>query len=628
MTHLEVMAWSIQPSARRRLLRLVPARAGAITAAQRCTKWTVAEPRRLPSKPTLPTQPLEADAGGSWGSHLRGLGHNNYLGKILNARVYETARETPLQHAPSLSSQLSNRILLKREDMQPVFSFKIRGAYNKIAQLSPEQLRAGVVACSAGNHAQGVALSATALNTDAVIVMPSGTPSIKVEAVRKLDGNVKLHGNTYDEAQAEAMRLVETEGRTLIHPFDDPLVIAGQGTIGMEILKQTTGQQLDAIFVCCGGGGMLAGIAAYVKRVRPGVMVIGVEAEDAAGMTASIRAGKRVSLESVGIFADGAAVKTVGEETFRICNELVDEMVTVTTDEICAAIKDGFMDTRCVLEPAGALAIAGVKRWVALTNARKQTYVAIASGANMDFDRLRFVSERADSSETMLSVLIPERPGAFINLISHIYPRNVTEFSYRYDERALRSARATSATIYLSFQAKGATAEARLADAERVVAAMRADDLEVSGRGHHLLNRSAPRALSPRPQPSRSPSPRPLQVTDLRENELAKAHLRHLGGGRAAVPNERLLRFEFPERPGALWHFLESLRGDSPEGAKWNVSLFQYRNHGADIGRVLTGMQVADEQMPELEAFLDKLGYTYVMEGENTVAQQFLASGG
>ena len=390
--------------------------------------------------------PLD-ESSASWGNNLRGLGHNNYLGKILNARVYEVAKETPLQYAPSLSTELGNAVYLKREDLQPIFSFKIRGAYNKIAQLSREQLKAGIVACSAGNHAQGVALSASIIGVDAVIVMPTGTPSIKVDAVRKLKGNVRLHGATYDEAAAEAHRLVQQEGRTLIHPFDDPYVIAGQGTIGMEVLKQMTGKKLDAVFVCCGGGGMLAGIAAYVKRVRPGVMVIGVEAEDAAGMTASIRAGRLTSLESVGMFADGAAVKTVGQETFRICNELVDDMVTVSTDEICAAIKDGFMDTRCVLEPAGALAIAGVKKWVGLTNLRDQTFVAIASGANMDFDRLRFVSERADASETMLSVRIPERPGAFRALIGHVFPRNVTEFSYRLGDPQ-------NASVYLSFQVR------------------------------------------------------------------------------------------------------------------------------------------------------------------------------
>ena len=519
------------------------------------------------------------ESSGSWGSNVRGLGHNNYLGKILNARVYEVANETPLQPAPLLSAQLNNNVLLKREDQQPVFSFKIRGAYNKIAQLSKEQQQAGVVACSAGNHAQGVALSAVHLGIDAVIIMPTGTPNIKVDAVRKLRGNVRLHGSTYDEAQAEAMRLVDVEGRTLIHPFDDPLVIAGQGTIAMEILKQTTGKPLHAVFVCCGGGGMLAGIAAYIKRVRPGVMVIGVEAEDAAGMTTSLRNGKRTALDTVGLFADGAAVRLVGQETFRVCNELVDDMVTVTTDEICAAIKDGFMETRCVLEPAGALAIAGMKRWVASTNVRDQTFVGIASGANMDFDRLRFVSERADSSETMLSVLIPEIPGAFRNLISHIEPRNVTEFSYRMGSP-------DKAAIYLSYQAKGMNAETRLADTAGVLTSLRQAKFVVS---------------------------------DLRDNEMAKAHLRHLGGGRAGVPNERLIRFEFPERPGALSHFLDALNA-----VGWNVSLFQYRNHGADIGRVLVGVQVPPEQPDRFTEFLDKVGYEYELEDDNELRKHFL----
>ena len=405
--------------------------------------------RRLSSTSSLhgaDKLPLEADTNTSWGGNLRGLGHNNYLGKILNARVYEVAVETPLQPAPTLSAKLGNTVLLKREDLQPVFSFKIRGAHNKIASLSREQVARGIVACSAGNHAQGVSLSASTLGIDAVIVMPTATPAIKVDGVRKFGGTVVLHGNNYDEAQAEAMRRVESEGRTLIHPFDDPLVIAGQGTIGLEVLKQMNGKPLDAIFVCCGGGGMLAGIAAYVKRVRPQVMIIGVEAADGAGMTASLKAGVRTSLETVGTFADGAAVQTIGAETFRICNELVDEMVTVSNDEICAAIKDGFTETRCVLEPAGALAIAGIKKWVASSNVRDMTYVVIASGANMDFDRLRFVSERADASETLMSVEIPEKAGSFRRFISHIEPRNISEFSYRYGDDA-------RASILASFQA-------------------------------------------------------------------------------------------------------------------------------------------------------------------------------
>ena len=520
--------------------------------------------------------PLEADTNPGFGANVRGLGHNNYLGKILNARVYDLARETPLQHAANLSAQLQNRVLLKREDMQPVFSFKIRGAYNKIAQLSREQLAAGIVACSAGNHAQGVALSAVHLGIDAVIIMPTATPAIKVNAVRKLGGNVVLHGSNYDEAAAEAMRRVAQEGRTLIHPFDDPLVIAGQGTIAMEILRQTTGKPLHAIFVCCGGGGMLAGIAAYVKRVRPGVLVIGVEAEDAAGMTASIKAGKLTTLDQVGIFADGAAVRTVGTETFRICNELVDDMVTVSNDEICAAIKDGFMDTRSILEPAGALAIAGTKKWVAQSNVKDNTYVALASGANMDFDRLRFVSERADLSETLVSVEIPERPGAFRAMMNIVEPRNVTEFSYRYCDRK------TAASVMMSFQAKGP------GDAQSVINALAADG---------------------------------CATRDLSGNELAKAHARHLVGGRSKtgeVENELLYRFEFPERPGALSQFLDTLNHG------WNVSLFHYRNHGADIGRVLVGVQVPPDEVPQHRAFLDRLGYVYHPETENPVYQQFM----
>ena len=535
--------------------------------------------RRLSSTSSLhgaDKLPLEADTNNSWGGNLRGLGHNNYLGKILNARVYEVAVETPLQPAPTLSAKLGNTVLLKREDLQPVFSFKIRGAHNKIAHLSREQVARGIVACSAGNHAQGVSLSASTLGIDAVIVMPTATPAIKVDGVRKFGGTVVLHGNNYDEAQAEAMRRVESEGRTLIHPFDDPLVIAGQGTIGLEVLKQMNGKPLDAIFVCCGGGGMLAGIAAYVKRVRPQVMIIGVEAADGAGMTASLKAGVRTSLETVGTFADGAAVQTIGAETFRICNELVDDMVTVSNDEICAAIKDGFMDTRSILEPAGALAIAGTKKWVAQSNVKDNTYVALASGANMDFDRLRFVSERADLSETLVSVEIPERPGAFRAMMNIVEPRNVTEFSYRYCDRK------TAASVMMSFQAKGP------GDAQSVINALAADG---------------------------------CATRDLSGNELAKAHARHLVGGRSKtgeVENELLYRFEFPERPGALSQFLDTLNHG------WNVSLFHYRNHGADIGRVLVGVQVPPDEVPQHRAFLDRLGYVYHPETENPVYQQFM----
>ena len=500
----------------------------------------------------------------------------DYLRKILNARVYDVAVESALEKARALSERIGNTVLLKREDQQPVFSFKLRGAYNKMAHLSAEQLANGVICASAGNHAQGVALGARKLGARAVVVMPVTTPKLKIDAVRGFGGEVVLHGDSYSDAYTRALELQAEQKLTFVHPFDDPEVIAGQGTIAMEILKQTTGKPLHAIFVCCGGGGMLAGIAAYVKRVRPGVLVIGVEAEDAAGMTASIKAGKLTTLDQVGIFADGAAVRTVGTETFRICNELVDDMVTVSNDEICAAIKDGFMDTRSILEPAGALAIAGTKKWVAQSNVKDNTYVALASGANMDFDRLRFVSERADLSETLVSVEIPERPGAFRAMMNIVEPRNVTEFSYRYCDRK------TAASVMMSFQAKGP------GDAQSVINALAADG---------------------------------CATRDLSGNELAKAHARHLVGGRSKtgeVENELLYRFEFPERPGALSQFLDTLNHG------WNVSLFHYRNHGADIGRVLVGVQVPPDEVPQHRAFLDRLGYVYHPETENPVYQQFM----
>jgi len=500
-----------------------------------------------------------------------------YLSRILNARVYDAAIETDLQHAQNLSNHLKNTILLKREDTQPVFSFKIRGAYNKMAHLTKEELANGVVACSAGNHAQGVALSAKMLGCRAVIVMPLATPAIKVNSVRVHGGptvEVRLFGNNYDEAAAEATRLQKEEGFSFVHPFNDPYVIAGQGTIGMEILKECVSRPLDAIFVCCGGGGMLAGIAAYVKRVRPTVKVIGVEAEDAAGMTASIREGELVSLDKVGLFADGAAVKTVGDETFRVCNALVDEMITVDTDEICNAIKLSYNDARVVLEPAGALAVAGLKKYVTEHDITGQTMVAITSGANMDFDRLRFVSERADGSERTLACTIPETPGSFRTLYSLIWPRNVTEFSYRYESEG-------EAHILISFQPVNSIEN----DFDGVV---------------HALNENG------------------FSSFDLSHNELAKVHLRHLAGGRSAVKNERLFRFEFPESPGALQRFLLSLDIDL------NVSLFHYRNHGDDFGRVLVGIQAPEDSRNGLQAFLDNLGYRYVEETDNAAYQTFL----
>jgi threonine dehydratase len=502
-----------------------------------------------------------------------------YLNKILNAKVYEASIETQLQHAKSLSMHLQNTVLLKREDTQPVFSFKIRGAYNKMAHLTPEELSNGVVACSAGNHAQGVALSAKMLQCHAVIVMPLATPSIKVNAVRQHGGptvEVRLFGNNYDEAAAEAKRLQKEENMTMIHPFDDPYVIAGQGTIGVEILKECVNRPLDTIFVCCGGGGMLAGIAAYVKRVRPNIKIIGVEAEDAAGMTASLREGSVQTLDGVGLFADGAAVRTVGSETFRVCNELVDGMITVTTDQICNAIKLTYNDARVVLEPAGALAVAGLKKYVEEGKITGKTMVAITSGANMDFDRLRFVSERADESERTLAVTIPETAGSFRQLYSAIWPRNVTQFSYRYESDE-------EANIFISFQPVMNIEN----DFENIM-----DKLHENG----------------------------FTCSDISHDELAKLHVRHLAGGRSVVPKERLFRFEFPESPGALQRFLTSL------DMSWNVSLFHYRNHGDDFGRVLVGIQVG-KTCARLEDFLSKLGYSYTEETNNPVYHQFLRNG-
>lgn len=523
---------------------------------------------------------------------------DDYLKMILTSRVYDVAEETPLQYARTLSSRTKNNIFLKREDTQPVFSFKIRGAYNKIANLTEEERKRGIVACSAGNHAQGVAMSAVALGIErCAIIMPIATPGIKVASVGAIGVEPILHGENFDEAAAEARRLEKEEGYTMVHPFDDPHVIAGQGTIGMEIVKQITnrlkdGQKpLDSIFACVGGGGLLAGIAAYVKRVAPHVKVYGVEAADAACMTRSLECGERVELETVGLFADGAAVRMVGENTFSLCSELVDGMVTVSTDEICAAIKDGFNDTRCVLEPAGALAIAGLNKFLSEKQIEGNTCVAIASGANMDFDRLRFVSERADFTEALISVVIPEKPGAFAELYSLVYPRNVTEFSYRNSSHI----DASRAHIYMSFQCKGASVGDAQADAETVVERLRCQGYDVA---------------------------------NLEENEMAKVHARHLAGGRANLTNERLLRFEFPEKPGALKLFLQCLSGETErlKGGKapFDCSLFHYRNHGADIARVLVGLQVPPESDAKLEDFLGNLGYRYYDETNNAVYEQFL----
>ena len=499
----------------------------------------------------------------------------DYLQKILTAKVYDVAVETPLDLAATLSRRLGNRVLLKREDQQPVFSFKLRGAYNKMAQLTPAERAKGVIAASAGNHAQGVALAAQRLACTATIVMPVTTPTIKVAAVEARGGKVVLHGDSYSDAYEHAQRLQQASGATFVHPYDDPDVIAGQGTIGMEILRQHQGP-IDAIFVAVGGGGLVSGIAAYIKRVQPSIKVVGVQPVDSDAMTRSLAAGRRVALHHVGLFADGVAVKQVGRETFRLARQYVDEMITVDTDATCAALKDVFEDTRSILEPAGALSVAGVKQWCARHRARDRTFVAIACGANMNFDRLRFVAERAElgeQREAIFAVAIPERPGSFRAFCALLGNRNVTEFNYRY---------ADPGTAHLFV---GVEVADRKATAE----------LLASFHRHRI------------------------EAFDLSDNEMAKLHVRHLVGGHApAAENEILYRFEFPERPGALMRFLDSM------SAGWNISLFHYRNHGADYGRVLVGMQVPPSDKADFRQFLDRLGYTHVDESANPAYRMFL----
>ncbi|MCK6404719.1 MAG: threonine ammonia-lyase, biosynthetic [Rhodocyclaceae bacterium] len=501
--------------------------------------------------------------------------HQDYLERILNAQVYDVAIESPLDPAPNLSARTGNRILLKREDMQPVFSFKLRGAYNKIAKLSPEKLKRGVICASAGNHAQGVALSAAKIGCRAVIVMPTTTPQIKVQAVKNRGGEVVLAGESYDEAYAHALELEKKQKLTFVHPFDDPEVIAGQGTIGMEILRQHP-KKIDAVFCCVGGGGLIAGVAAYIKRLRPETKIIGVEAMDADAMDRSLKAGRRVKLTQVGLFADGAAVKTVGEETFRLAQQYVDEMVLVDTDAICAAIKDVFEDTRAILEPAGALAVAGAKEYAKRHKLKDKTLVAIASGANVNFDRLRFVAERAEigeQREAVLAVTLPEKPGSYKKFVSLIGSRNITEFNYRYNDRA-------EAHVFVGIQV------ANRAESLKLV-----DSLEKHG----------------------------YATLDLTDDEMAKLHIRHLVGGHApGIENEILYRFEFPERPGALMNFLNSM------SAGWNISLFHYRNHGADYGRVLVGMQVPAKEKAAFREFLKNLGYRHWDETNNPAYKLFL----
>lgn len=499
-----------------------------------------------------------------------------YVKKILTSRVYDVAVETPLQRAGQLSKRLGNTVLLKREDLQPVFSFKIRGAYNKLAQLTPEELARGVVTASAGNHAQGLALAAKELGIKATIVMPKTTPEIKVEGVRSRGGKVVLHGDSFPEALAYSLKLVDEKGFVYIHPYDDPHTIAGQGTVAMEILRQHPGQ-LDAIFVPVGGGGLIAGIAAYVKYLRPEIKVIGVEPDDSNCLQAAMAAGERVVLPQVGLFADGVAVAQIGQYTFEICKDYVDEVITVSTDEICAAIKDIYDDTRSITEPAGALGVAGIKKYVELRGVSGQTLVAIDSGANVNFDRLRHVAERAElgeGREAIIAVTIPEQPGSFKAFCEAIGKRQITEFNYRY---------------------------------------------HAEGEAHIFVGVQTHPDTDPRSALLQSLSEQGFPVLDLTDNELAKLHIRHMVGGHAAgVSNEMVLRFEFPERPGALFNFLNKL------GGRWNISMFHYRNHGAADGRVVAGLQVPDEERHLVPAALAKIGYPYWDETENPAYRLFL----
>ncbi len=505
------------------------------------------------------------------------MSDSHYLERISAARVYDVASETPLDVAPLLSARLGNRILLKREDLQPVFSFKLRGAYNKIAALDDDAIARGVICSSAGNHAQGVALAAQRRGIPAVIVMPQTTPVIKIDAVRSLGAEVVLFGDTYDDAFAHARKLELERGLIFIHPFDDPDVIAGQGTIGAEILRQA-GTDIDAIFVPIGGGGLIGGIVVYVKSVRPDIRIIGVEPEDSAAMSASLAAGEPVTLEHVGIFADGVAVKRVGDETFRLCQTYVDEVVTVNTDQICAAIQDIFEDTRSIVEPAGGLSVAAVKKYVAEHGVSGRSFVTINCGANVNFDRLRHIAERAavgEEKEMLLAAEIPEEPGSFRKFCEAIGRRSITEFNYRYSD-------ARDAHIFVGVELRHGNAER-----EEILIA-----LESAG----------------------------YTVVDLSDDELAKLHIRHMVGGRApGLANERLFRFEFPERPGALLQFLDAI------GTDWSISLFHYRNHGSDHGRILAGIDVPEQETAELEAHLAELGYAHWEESDNPAYAMFLS---
>jgi len=505
----------------------------------------------------------------------------NYVERILKAKVYDVALETPLEAAARLSRRLENRVLFKREDLQPVFSFKIRGAYNKIAQLGTTAAQRGVICASAGNHAQGVALAARTRGIPATIVMPLTTPEIKVQAVRDLGGTIVLQGDEYDQAYERALELARERQLVFVHPFDDPDVIAGQGTIGMELLRQMHGDEIDAIFVPVGGGGLIAGIATYVKSLYPRIRIVGVEPEDAASMAESLRAGRRITLERVGLFADGVAVKRVGEETFRLARQYVDEVLLVTTDQICAAIQDIFEDTRAIAEPAGALGVAGIKKYVAREGCTGRTLIAINGGANMNFDRLRYVADRADlgaQREALLAVEIPEVRGSFLRFCELLGERNVTEFNYRHHDQS-------TAEVLVGLALRQGRAE-RMALIET---------LRGAGFG----------------------------VRDMTDNEMAKLHVRYMIGGPAqGIEHERLYRFEFPERPGALLRFLRAV------GTTWNISLFHYRHHGADHGRVLAGVQVPPETYEDFCLHLNELQYVYSEETDNPAYRLFLGASG
>jgi threonine dehydratase len=504
----------------------------------------------------------------------------DYLKKILTSRVYDLAVETPLEFAPGLSERMGNRIYFKREDMQSVFSFKLRGAYNKMAQLSSAQLKRGVICASAGNHAQGVALSASHLGCRALIVMPVTTPAVKIDAVRARGGEVVLHGESYSDAYQHALTLEKKLKLTFVHPFDDPDVIAGQGTIGMEILRQHPGP-VHAVFVAVGGGGLIGGVGAYIKLVRPDIKIIGVQTTDSDAMTRSLHSGRRVTLTDVGLFSDGTAVKQIGEETFRLAKKYVDEMVLVDTDAVCAAIKDVFTETRSILEPAGALAVAGAKAYVERmsnqkTPLRDETLVAIACGANMNFDRLRFVAERAEvgeAHEAVFAVTIPEERGSFRRFCHLVGARSITEFNYRINDEKL-------AHVFVGLQ---------------------------------VANRAEPAKIA------RQFEKQGFKTIDLTHDELAKLHIRHLVGGKSALASGELLyRFEFPERPGALMRFLDSL------APTWNISLFHYRSQGGDVGRVLVGLQVPKAEMKAFRDFLANIGFRSWDESQNPAYQLFL----